>query len=257
MTMHCHLASSTKLYLNRRLVGVFSSNKRSGTGERASSLFPGFAFLNTVLGVIFRGDHVLLRRFSPFYLFNYKMSAGKHGKSWIAAMSPLFLCGLYRLYRACALDGLSFYERATIFCWLNSGKTPFPNKIRIPGAYFLTDKECEKSLPCPAPPIDDADKQLVPREAHHNLEMLECLQRKAVLIHQNISATNCGNQNVPIHSGRRRLNIKCRFIQLSKSDGYFSDNLASASPRLEGEVDVLTKHLLAYNVAIIALNCSQ
>ena len=72
----------------------------------------------------------------------------------------------------------------------------------------------------PAPPIDDADKQLVPREAHHNLEMLECLQQKAVLIHQNISATNCGNQNVPIHSGRHRLNIKFRLIQLSKSDGY-------------------------------------
>ena len=43
MNMHRHLASSTKLYLNRRLVGVFSSNKRSGTSERASTLFPGFA----------------------------------------------------------------------------------------------------------------------------------------------------------------------------------------------------------------------
>ena len=125
------------------------------------------------------------------------------------------------------------------------------------GSRSVFDKECEKSLPCPAPPIDDADKQLVPREAHHNLEMLECLLRKAVLIHQNISATNCGNQNVPIHSGRCRWNIKFRFIQLLKSDAYFSDNLASASPRLEGEVDVLTKHFLAYNVAIIALNCSQ
>ena len=36
-------------------------------------------FLKTVLDFIFRGGHVL--------------SAEKHGKSWIAAMS-LFLCGL-------------------------------------------------------------------------------------------------------------------------------------------------------------------
>ena len=36
-------------------------------------------FLKTVLGFSFRGGHVL--------------SAEKHGKSWIAAMS-LFLCGL-------------------------------------------------------------------------------------------------------------------------------------------------------------------
>ena len=43
MTMHRHLASSRKLYLNRRLLAVFSSNKRSGTGERASTLFSGFA----------------------------------------------------------------------------------------------------------------------------------------------------------------------------------------------------------------------
>lgn len=90
-----------------------------------------------------------------------------------------------------------------------------------------------------------------PREAHHNLEMLECLLRKGVLINQNISATNCGIQNVPIHSGRRRLNIKFRFIQLLKSDAYFCDN-GSASPQLEGEIDVPTKHLLAYNIAISA-----
>ena len=70
--------------MNRRLVGAFSNNKRSGTGERASSLFPGFArSLNTVLGFIFRGGHVLLRRFDPFYLFNYKMSAEKYEKVWI------------------------------------------------------------------------------------------------------------------------------------------------------------------------------
>lgn len=211
--MHRHLTSSRKLYLNRRLLAVFSSNKRSGTGERASTLFSGFAVFKNSTRLHFSWRSRAVSRETWKVL-------DRSDESFLVWLTVYWIQFLLRLYRACTLDGLSFYERATIFCSLHSGKTPFPNKIRIPGAYFLTDKECEKSLPCPAPPTDDADKQLVPREAHHNLEMMECLQRKAVLIHQNISATNCGNQNVPIHSGRRRLNIKFRFIQLSKSDGY-------------------------------------
>ena len=48
-------------------------------------------FLKTVLGFIFRGDHVL--------------SAEKHGKSWIAAMS-LFFSVAYNLLNPISLETL-------------------------------------------------------------------------------------------------------------------------------------------------------
>ena len=113
--MHCHLASSTKLYLNRRLFAVFSSNKRSGTGERASTLFSGFAVFKNSTRLHFSWRSRAVSRETWKVL-------DRSDESFLLWLIIYWIQLLLRLYRACALDGLSFYERATIFCWLNSGK---------------------------------------------------------------------------------------------------------------------------------------